>query len=125
LLLRLVGGARSAAHGHATAPTGLPPDGTRLVFLSDRDLPPDEFLDGDMPRGASVDLAHATGRVLGCPVEMRLWFASAAYVLMTALRRIGLAHTTFATATRCVFRSIPAGDSDGSQPLFPTHSSRP
>jgi hypothetical protein len=31
--------------------------------------------------------------------QLRLWFASAAYVLMVALRRIGLAHTAFATAT--------------------------
>jgi Transposase DDE domain group 1 len=31
--------------------------------------------------------------------QVRLWFASAAYVLLCALRRIGLAHTRFATAT--------------------------
>ena len=31
--------------------------------------------------------------------QMRLWFASAAYVLTCALRRIGLAHTQFAAAT--------------------------
>jgi hypothetical protein len=31
--------------------------------------------------------------------QVRLWFASLAYVLMCALRRIGLAHTQFATAT--------------------------
>ena len=31
--------------------------------------------------------------------QLRLWFASFAYVLMTALRRIGLAHTRFATAS--------------------------
>jgi hypothetical protein len=31
--------------------------------------------------------------------QLRLWFASAAYVLMCALRRIGLAHTHFAAAT--------------------------
>jgi AraC-like DNA-binding protein len=31
--------------------------------------------------------------------QLRLWFASAAYVLLCALRRIGLAHTQFATAT--------------------------
>jgi hypothetical protein len=30
--------------------------------------------------------------------QLRLWFASAAYVLMCALRRIGLAHTQFAAA---------------------------
>ena len=31
--------------------------------------------------------------------QLRLWFASVAYVLMCALRRIGLAHTQFADAT--------------------------
>lgn len=31
--------------------------------------------------------------------QLRLWFASAAYVLVCALRRIGLAHTQFAAAT--------------------------
>ena len=31
--------------------------------------------------------------------QLRLWFASAAYVLVCALRRIGLSHTQFATAT--------------------------
>ena len=31
--------------------------------------------------------------------QLRLWFASMAYVLLCALRRIGLAHTQFAAAT--------------------------
>ena len=31
--------------------------------------------------------------------QLRLWFASFAYVLLTALRRIGLRHTQFAAAT--------------------------
>ncbi len=31
--------------------------------------------------------------------QLRLWFASVAYVLVCALRRIGLAHTQFAEAT--------------------------
>jgi hypothetical protein len=31
--------------------------------------------------------------------QLRLWFASLAYVLMTALRRIGLTKTRFAKAT--------------------------
>jgi len=31
--------------------------------------------------------------------QLRLWFASMAYVLICALRRIGLAHTQFAEAT--------------------------
>ena len=31
--------------------------------------------------------------------QLRLWFAAMAYVLLCALRRIGLAHTQFADAT--------------------------
>ena len=31
--------------------------------------------------------------------QLRLWFASMAYVLFCALRRVGLAHTQFAEAT--------------------------
>jgi hypothetical protein len=31
--------------------------------------------------------------------QLRVWFASMAYVLLCALRRIGLAHTEFAEAT--------------------------
>jgi hypothetical protein len=31
--------------------------------------------------------------------QLRLWFATIAYVLLCALRRIGLAHTQFAQAT--------------------------
>ena len=31
--------------------------------------------------------------------QLRLWFASMAYVLLCALRRIGLPHTQFAEAT--------------------------
>jgi Transposase DDE domain group 1 len=31
--------------------------------------------------------------------QLRLWVASMAYLLLCALRRIGLAHTQFATAT--------------------------
>jgi hypothetical protein len=31
--------------------------------------------------------------------QLRLWFASMAYVLLTALRRIGLAHTELENAT--------------------------
>ncbi len=36
--------------------------------------------------------------------QVRLWFASAAYVLLCARRRIGLAHTEFATATCMTLR---------------------
>ena len=37
--------------------------------------------------------------------QLRLWFASMAYVLLCALRRIGLAHTQFADATCGTIRS--------------------
>ena len=36
--------------------------------------------------------------------QLRLWFASTAYVLLCALRRVGLAHTQFATATCSTLR---------------------
>jgi Transposase DDE domain group 1 len=36
--------------------------------------------------------------------QLRLWFASAAYVLLCALRRIGLTHTQFAAATCATLR---------------------
>ena len=36
--------------------------------------------------------------------QLRLWFASMAYVLICALRRIGLAHTQFADATSGTIR---------------------
>ena len=36
--------------------------------------------------------------------QMRLWFASTAYVPICALRRIGLAHTQFAAATCATIR---------------------
>jgi Transposase DDE domain group 1 len=41
--------------------------------------------------------------------QLRLWFASFAYVLLDALRRIGLRHTQFATAT-CGTCLAPRGD---------------
>ena len=39
--------------------------------------------------------------------QLRLWFASLAYVLLCALHRIGLAHTQFATATCGTIRLKP------------------
>ena len=36
--------------------------------------------------------------------QLRLWFASMAYVLLCALRRIGLQHTQFATAPCATIR---------------------
>jgi Transposase DDE domain group 1 len=41
--------------------------------------------------------------------QLRLWFASFAYVLLEALRRIGLRHTQFAAAT-CGTCLAPRGD---------------
>ncbi|HEY0846435.1 MAG TPA: transporter substrate-binding domain-containing protein [Noviherbaspirillum sp.] len=43
-----------------------------LVFLGDNNLPPYQFLDNGMPKGASVDVARAIGEVLQRPVEIRL-----------------------------------------------------
>ena len=54
-----------------------------LVFLGDQTLPPYEFLDQGVPRGANVDLAMALGRILGRPVEVRLgdWSTAATRLL--------------------------------------------
>jgi hypothetical protein len=38
--------------------------------------------------------------------QLRLWFASMAYVLLCALRRVGLAHTQFAEATCGTLRLV-------------------
>jgi PAS domain S-box-containing protein len=43
-----------------------------LRFFGDRNLPPYEFIEDDMPKGANVELAQAIGRVLGRPVEVQL-----------------------------------------------------
>ena len=43
--------------------------------------------------------ADRTSAATMCANQLRLWFASMAYVLLCALRRIGLAHTQFAQAT--------------------------
>ena len=43
--------------------------------------------------------ADRTGAATMRANQLRLWFASMAYVLVTALRRIGLAGTELATAT--------------------------
>jgi hypothetical protein len=42
--------------------------------------------------------------------QLRLWFASIAYVLVCALRRIGLAHTQFAAATCGTISNPPGSD---------------
>lgn len=43
-----------------------------LVFFGDSNLPPYEFIENGVPKGASVDVAKAIGRVLGRPIEVRL-----------------------------------------------------
>jgi hypothetical protein len=43
--------------------------------------------------------ADRTSAATMCANQLRLWFASFAYVLLEALRRIGLRHTQFASAT--------------------------
>lgn len=43
-----------------------------LVFFGDTNLPPYQYLENGKPKGASIDLANAIGRVLGRPVEVRL-----------------------------------------------------
>jgi hypothetical protein len=43
--------------------------------------------------------ADRTSAATMCANQLRLWFASMAYVLLDALRRIGLRHTQFAVAT--------------------------
>jgi Transposase DDE domain group 1 len=58
---------------------------------------------GDMEnRVKECQLALFAGRASAATMranQLRLWFASMAYVLLCALRRIGLAHTQFAEAT--------------------------
>jgi hypothetical protein len=48
------------------------------------------------PRFAHADRTSATTMKAN---QLRLWFASMAYVLLTTLRRIGLAHSRLANAT--------------------------
>jgi len=47
--------------------------------------------------------ADRTSAATMCANQLRLWFASMAYVLLSALNRIALGHTQFADATpaRC------------------------
>jgi hypothetical protein len=51
-------------------------------------------------RTCQLDLSttHASAATMRAN-QLRLWFAAMAYVLLCALRRIGLAHTQFAEAT--------------------------
>ena len=50
--------------------------------------------------GKQLDLfADRTSAATRRANQLRLWFASFAYVLLDALRRIGLRHTQFASAT--------------------------
>ena len=56
--------------------------------------------DGEPDQGAQLDLfADRTSAATMRANQLRLWFASLAYVLLDALRRIGLRHTQFAAAT--------------------------
>lgn len=61
------------------APAGRPPAAARhLVFGTDQDYPPFEWLDANgQPRGFNVDLIREIGRVMGYNVEVRLgpWHA--------------------------------------------------
>jgi Transposase DDE domain group 1 len=49
-------------------------------------------------------LADRTGAATLRADQPRLWFAAMAYVLLCARRRLGLAHTRFASATRGTIR---------------------
>jgi hypothetical protein len=51
------------------------------------------------PGGQATCSPIARPRPPCAPNQLRLWFASFAYALLEALRRIGLRHTQFATAT--------------------------
>ena len=56
--------------------------------------------EGGLHRRVTLDLyADRTSAQTMRANQLRLWFASMAYVLICALRRIGLAETTFADAT--------------------------
>jgi hypothetical protein len=66
-----------------------------------KDLPGSQGRPPRSPRsGKQLDLfADRTSAATMRANQLRLWFASFAYVLLDALRRIGLRHTQFATAT--------------------------
>jgi len=57
------------AWGEAPAPAAPP---APIVVLGDRNLPPYEFMENGVARGANVDLVRAIGRALERPVEIRL-----------------------------------------------------
>ena len=57
-----------------------------------RDGEPDKECQGDL-------FADRTSTATMRANQLRLWFASMAYALLCAMRRIGLAHTPFASAT--------------------------
>jgi len=66
-----------------------------------KDLPGSQGRPPKSPRsGKQLDLfADRTSAATMRANQLRLWFASFAYGLLEALRRIGLRHTQFATAT--------------------------
>jgi Transposase DDE domain group 1 len=53
--------------------------------------------------------------------QLRLWFASIVYVLLCALRRIGLAHTQFAAATCGTLRLALLKDRRPGPKVGPAH----
>ena len=57
-------------------------------------------MSADVTKECQLDLfADRTSAASMRANQLRLWFAAMAYVLLCALRRIGLAHTQFADAT--------------------------
>src|SRR6201986_909378 len=52
-----------------------------------------------MPAHLCLSSPHTPHQTKVWGNQLRLWFASMAYVLLCGLRRVGLAHTQFAEAT--------------------------
>jgi Transposase DDE domain group 1 len=84
------------------------PDGLETDRLQHADAVDDLYEDIYCARGEAenrikecqLDLfADRTSAATMKANQLRLWFASMAYVLLTALRRLGLRHTQFAEAT--------------------------
>jgi len=70
VLLLLLAGQPSWGAAPASAAAEAPPP--PIIVLGDRNLPPYEFLEQGVAKGANVDLLRAIGRALGRPVEIRL-----------------------------------------------------
>src|SRR5215207_9235291 len=95
------GAARSSGPGQATPPGSAGAAASPQVALQ-------TSLRGRMEnRIKECQLDLFAGRASAATMranQLRLWFASMAYVLLYALRRIGLAHTQFAEATCGIIR---------------------